>query len=57
MSSGSYVCVCYCLGDGESRIYISAREYYTSLIQIREGAFVVFFMVAGYSNNGLLMSM
>ena len=42
--SGSYVCVCvcYCLGDGGSRIYISAREYYTYLIQIRDGAFVVF---------------
>ena len=46
MSSGSYVrvcvCVCYCSGDGGSRIHVSAREYYTYLIQIREGAFVVF---------------
>jgi len=35
--------VCCYAGDGGSRIHVSAREYYTYLIQIRDGVFVIFF--------------
>ena len=35
--------MCCYAGDGGSRIHVSAREYYTYLIQIRDGVFVIFF--------------
>jgi len=35
--------VCCYAGDGGSRIHVSAREYYTYLIQIRDDVFVIFF--------------
>ena len=35
--------MCCYAGDGGSRIHVSAREYYTYLIQIRDGVFIIFF--------------